>query len=479
MSLAQYARILVKHWFLAVIPGIVLVTLAMVASFNATPLYTARASAWFTLPVGQSGSDLFQGASYTQAQLGSYAELATKPIVLEPVIESLGLETTSNALASTISASVLQESVIIEISATDPDPEQAAEVANAVIKEVAQVAKNLAPSLENGDSAVSAAVVSPARQPSGPSSPNTKRNVLAAALAGLFLGMVLPVAREVLDNKVRGSEDLPSDVPLLATLPKVPFLPGARSAKRRSHHGDFVMTESLRKVQAGLRFLDVERPVKVIAISSSISAEGKTSLSLRLARVMAEGAADVLLIDADLRKPQIADRLALEGGIGLADVLAGEVTLEQAVQRALSPRLHVLPAGSAVPNPGGLLASSSMSALIEELRGRYAYVVIDAPPLLPVADASVLATHVDGLLLVARHGKVTRAQVASSVQQLNQVDARVLGAIINATPRGNRFHTRKSTYYYGREVGEDEFDARSGIGANRSTPIRPSSLRPD
>ena len=479
MSLAQYARILVKHWSLAVIPGIVLVTLAMATSFSATPLYTARASAWFTLPAGQSASDLFQGANYTQAQLGSYAQLATKPIVLEPVIESLGLETTSNALASTISASVLQDSVIIQISATDPDPEQAAEVANAVIKETAKVAKNLAPSLENGDSAVSATVVSPAQQPSAPSSPNTKRNVLAAALAGLFLGMVLPVAREVLDNKVRGSEDLPSEVPLLATLPKVRFLPGARRAKDRSHHGDFVMTESLRKVQAGLRFLDVERPVKVIALSSSIPAEGKTSLSLRLARVMAEGAADVLLIDADLRKPQIADRLALEGGIGLADVLAGEVTLEQAVQRALSPRLHVLPAGSAVPNPGELLASSSMSALIEEVRGRYDYIVIDAPPLLPVADASVLATHVDGLLVIARHGEVTRAQVASSVKQLNQVDARVLGAIINAAPRSNRLHMRKSTYYYGREVGEDDSAARARISTNRSTVIRPSSLRPD
>ena len=139
MSLAQYAHILVKHWFLAVIPGIVLVTLAMAASFSATPLYTATASAWFTLPVGQSGSDLFQGASYTQAQLGSYAELATKPIVLEPVIESLGLETSSKALASTITASVIPESVIIQISATDPDPERAADVANAVIKRVAKV----------------------------------------------------------------------------------------------------------------------------------------------------------------------------------------------------------------------------------------------------------------------------------------------------------------------------------------------------
>ena len=144
-----------------------------------------------------------------------------------------------------------------------------------------------------------------------------------------------------------------------------------------------------------------------------MAAEGKTSLSIQLARVLAEGPGNVLLIDGDLRRPQVATYLALEGGIGLADVLAGSVTLDQAVQRALSPRLHVLPAGSAVPNPAELFASRPMSLLVETLRERYDYVVIDAPPLLPVADASVVATHADGLLLIARYGKVSRTQVAS------------------------------------------------------------------
>lgn len=455
MTLAQYWRVLAKHWFLALIPFVLLVGVALVWSKQTTPVYTARASTWFTLPVGQSGADLFQGASYTQAQLGSYAQLASQPIVLGPVIESLNLDTTVRDLAGSITATVVPESVVLEIAATDADPQRASEVANAVTGEVARVARSLAPSLENGDPAVSATVVSRATAPTTPSAPNTRRNLLAAGLAGLFLGMVLPLVREVLDSKVRGPEDLPSDVPLLATLPRINLLPGSNGRRRsRSHHADFVVTESLRKLQASLRFLDVERPVKLIVFSSSVGAEGKTSLSMQLARVLAEGSGEVLLIDGDLRRPQVATRLALEGGIGLADVLAGSVTLDQAVQRALSPRLHVLPAGSAVPNPTELFASRPMASLVETLRQRYDYVVIDAPPLLPVADASVLATHADGMLLVARYGKVTRAQVASSLEQLRRVDARVFGAVINATPRPSRWHARNS-YYYSRNGSED------------------------
>ena len=109
------------------------------------------------------------------------------------MIESLGLDTTPNQLATTITATVVPESVVIQIAATDSDPERAASTANAVTREVGKVAKNLAPSLENGEAAVSATVVSAATPPTGPSAPNTKRNVLAGALAGLFLGLVLPI----------------------------------------------------------------------------------------------------------------------------------------------------------------------------------------------------------------------------------------------------------------------------------------------
>ncbi len=449
MTLAEYWRVLARHRLLALIPFVVLVGAALVWSKTTTPVYTSSASVWFTQPVGQSGSDLYQGANYTQTQLGSYALLATKPIVLEPVISSLGLDTTTKKLASTITATVVPKSVVIQVASTNADPQRASRIANAVTREVAKVAKDLSPSLAHGHAAVSTTVVSPATAPTTPTAPSTKRNVLAAGLAGLFLGLILPLVREVMDSKVRGAQDLPAGVPVLATLPRGSSLPRVGGRRRRSHRADFARTESLRKVQAGLPFLDDERPVKVIVLSSSVGSEGATSLSIELARVLAEGPGDVLLIDGDLRRPQVAGRLALEGDVGLADVLAGSVTLDQAVQGARSPRLHVLPAGSAVPNPAELFASRQMSTLVDTLRGRYDYVVIDTPPLLPVADASVLATHADGHLFIARYGKVTRAQVANSMEELKRVDARVFGAVITAMPRASRWRARDS-YYHGR-----------------------------
>lgn len=446
----QFLRVLVKHAFLVIVPFVVCVLGTLIYSKQTTPIYTASASSYFTLPVGQSGADLFQGANYTQQQLGSYAHLATTPLILQPVITSLGLETTPRELKSQIQVSVVPDSVIINIFANDPDPQRAADIANRVTKEMERATAALAPKLTNGKVAISASTVAKATPPSSPSSPNTKRNVLAGALAGLFLGVLLALAREILDTRVRVSADLPPGVALLAEVEKGKAIqPGAPD--RRRDHAQFMLDESLRRVKTSLRFIDVERPVRVIAISSSMSGEGKTSLAIQFARVLSEGSGEVLLIDADLRRPQIASRLGVDSGIGLSDVLAGVVSAEQAAQSALTPGLSVLTSGSAAPNPAELLGSSAMSALLASLRLKYEYIVIDTPPLLPVADASVLAAQVDGTLLVARYGKVTRAQIAKAVDSLRRIDVRLLGVVINAAPRPSRRRAKRATYWYATE----------------------------
>lgn len=447
MTITQFARVLSKHWLLALAPFVLCVIATFVVSKQTTPVYTASASSYFTLPFGQSGTDLFQGSNYTQQQLASYAQLATKPIVLEPVIDDLGLDMKPTELARQVRASAAPDSVIINIAATDPDPQRAADIANAITGEIGRVASKLAPSLSNGDAAITASTIAKATAPSSPSAPNTKRNILGGALAGVFLGVLLALAREVLDHRVRSFEDLPDGIPVLATLEKT-SASAPSVARSRVDHSEFVFDESLRKLQTSLRFLDVEKPVKVIALTSSIPGEGKTSLSIQFARVLSEGSRRVLLIDADLRRPQVASRLALEAGIGLSDVLAGSVQVEEVTQRALQDGLDVLSCGSAVPNPAELLASHAMESLLEELRGKYEYILIDAPPLLPVADASILSSQADGVLMVARYGKVTRSQITSALEQLHRVDARVLGTVINAVPKPSRRRDGRAAYYY-------------------------------
>ncbi|MCD9153794.1 polysaccharide biosynthesis tyrosine autokinase [Aeromicrobium duanguangcaii] len=447
----QFLRVLVKHWALVVIPFLLCVLGTFVFSKQATPLYTASASSYFTLPVGQSGTDLFQGANYTQQQLGSYAQLASTPLILDPVIEDLGLDTTPRMLKNRMTVSVVPDSVLITVAVEDEDPDRAAAIANRVTKELATATAALAPRLGNGKPAISATTVAKATPPEGPSSPNTKRNILAGALVGLFLGVLLALARELLDTRVRSAEDLPEGLPVLAEVERGRVIRPGSGDQSHKNHAQFILDEALRRVKTSLRFIDVERPARVIALSSSISGEGKTSLAIQFARVLSEGSGAVLLIEADLRRPRIASRLGVDSGIGLSDVLAGSVSVEQAAQSALTPGLSVLTSGSAVPNPAELLASQAMGSLLASLRMRYEYIVIDAPPVLPVTDASVLATQVDGTLLVARYGKVTRAQLATAVETLRQVDARLLGVVINAAPGASRRRAKHATYWYATE----------------------------
>jgi capsular exopolysaccharide synthesis family protein len=201
----------------------------------------------------------------------------------------------------------------------------------------------------------------------------------------------------------------------------------------------------------------------VLAVTSSLPAEGKSTVSGNLAVALAETGARVLLVDADLRRPAIAELLGVEGGVGLTTVLAGAARVEDVVQDWGGKQLQVLASGPVPPNPAELLGSPAMRGLLEDLRGRYDHVVIDTAPLLPVADAAVLSRLVDGTLLVAQAGRVRRAELTRALGNLDQVSARVLGIVLN------RVRGEESSYSYGRIAHEDEPQATAADDHARQT----------
>ncbi|NOJ99423.1 CpsD/CapB family tyrosine-protein kinase, partial [Corallococcus coralloides] len=158
--------------------------------------------------------------------------------------------------------------------------------------------------------------------------------------------------------------------------------------------------EALRKLRTNLRFVDVDNPPRSIVITSSAPAEGKSVVSANLARVIAGTGQPTLLIDADLRRPQVAKEFGIDGGVGLSQLLAGAVSLDDVIHEVPGSLLSVLPAGQIPPNPSELLGSRRMQDMIREL-GRHYFVVIDAPPVLAVTDAQLLTRHADGAVLVA------------------------------------------------------------------------------
>ncbi|MDX6212189.1 MAG: tyrosine-protein kinase, partial [Frankiales bacterium] len=171
-----------------------------------------------------------------------------------------------------------------------------------------------------------------------------------------------------------------------------------------------------------------------IVITSSIPQEGKSTTTANLAITLAQAGLKVVLVEADLRRPKLMQYLGVEGAVGLTSVLIGRVTLDDALQPWGNGSLMVLPSGPTPPNPSELLGSQGMAELIASLEQQADIVLVDAPPLLPVTDAAVLAKICDGALLIVRHGTTTREQVTRAAESLRVVDAHLIGNVLNMAP---------------------------------------------
>ncbi|SEL20356.1 capsular exopolysaccharide family [Blastococcus sp. DSM 46786] len=465
MSLSVFLGLIRRRssWLVA---GVVLaVAVAGVGSLTATRLYTAEARLFFTLEYGDSAGDLAQGSNYLQSQVASFALLAETPTVLGPAGEAPDVAAGSRSLAAQVSASVVPETVVVQISATDPSPARAAAIANAVAAELELAVEGLSPAGEDGSPAVRATTVAPAGVPGAPVSPRTSLNLAVGVLAGLLLGCGLALARDRLDTRVRDAAVVAqlTGLPVVGSIPTRPSGSTAHPAVDADPHG--VVAEAVRQFRTNLQFLgmqDEERAgARIVAVTSSRSGEGKSTVAVELAAALAETGTRVLLVDADLRRPTIADRLGLEAAAGLTTALLGRASVADLVQEWGTAGLHVLPSGPVPPNPSGLLGSPVMRRLLERLRDDYDHVVLDTAPVLPVSDAAVLSRSVDGLVVLADVTRVRRAQLSQSLHSLAQVQATVLGVVLN--------QVRREAEVYG-------YAADVVAGTDRPVPTAPAPL---
>jgi succinoglycan biosynthesis transport protein ExoP len=418
--------------------------------------YRTQASVFFSLKAGGSASDLVQGSTYAQNQVESFAKLATTPAVLQPVIDELSLDESTTDLAAQVDASVPVGTVIIDVGVTDGSAERAARLANAIAGSLTTVVEGIAPKDDDGKSTVAGTTVAPAGVPSTTASPNVPLDVAAGLVAGLLVGFGLAWLWEAVDTRVRDAEAVAdvTDRPLLGAVGAWSRGSG-RVVVAASPHSPHA--EGFRQLRTNLQFLDAADDIAtrsggtVVAVTSSLAAEGKSTTSSNLAAALAETGARVLLVDADLRRPSIAEALGIEGSAGLTTVLAGQADVADVVQEWGSHGLHVLASGPVPPNPAELLGSPVMRRLVAELRRSYDHVVIDTAPLLPVADAAVVSRLVDGTVLVVHAGRVRRGQVAQALANLDRVSGRVLGVVLNRVKRDESSYE----YRYGESPRQD------------------------
>lgn len=448
MEVQDYLRILQQRWRIIALATVVGVLGALVASLVSTPMYQASARLFVSTSSAASVNEVYQGNLFSQQRVASYTKLLTGTTLAQRTIDRLGLTDVSpKDVAEQVKATSAPDTVLIDASVQDSSPERARDIVNALSDEFVVMAAELETFDPNRPPTARVVVEQHAATPTDPVSPKTKRNIALGLAVGLLAGLGLAVLRDRLDNTVKSRQSL-DELVGVGVVGTVPFdKEREQKAAIAFQDGYSGSAEAFRELRTNLQFLEVDNPPRVLAVTSSLPSEGKTTTAINLALALAEAGYSVALVEGDLRRPRISKYLGLIDSVGMSTVLSGQADLDDVLQASSFPNLTVLASGAIPPNPSELLGSSHATALFADLKARFDFVVVDASPLLPVTDAAVIAAKVDGALVAVRYGKTKRDQVARAVGNLRSAGANVLGTILTMTPtKGESAYEYK--YYY-------------------------------
>jgi capsular exopolysaccharide synthesis family protein len=491
LNLEQALAVLRRRALLIVLCVVVATGVAYGFSKQETKKYTATASLAFSSnSLSQQIAGLSAGASSNSsllAQQASNLQLVRLGDMAAKTASWLGYGLTEEKVAASLSIGSEGESGVVAVSATASSPTLSAEIANTYTRQFVEeqqsanreyfksaqalVSKQLAelsPQQRVGPDGLelqdrgqtlrllseldygSVKVAEEALPPTRPSSPKTSRNTVLGVLLGLLVGLGLAFVSESLDGRVRRPEDLEAiyRVPALGLVPESPALsPRARHDGAKGAALPSAEAEIFSLIRAHLRFLTVDRDLRTVVIASAAPSDGRTTIARHLAEAAARLGSRVLLLEADLRHPTLAQQLGIQSRSGLADVLIGAVLMDEATQSVdleapsgpggEARTLDVLVAGAVVPpNPAELLEGDVLDAVLEWAKSAYDLVVIDTPPLTVVSDAFSLLTKVDGVVIVGCVGRSRRDAAERLHQVLASSGAPVLGVVANGSRSG-------------------------------------------
>ena len=312
-------------------------------------------------------------------------------------------------------------------------------------------------------------VVDQAEVPASPYKPNKRLNLLLAAVIGLFLGVGLAFFFEYLDNTVKTPEDVEqlTRLPSFGIVPEISYEKRRRLDKETSHpvelvthrHPRSILSEAYRNIRTSILLSFSEKPPKRIAITSPNPVEGKTTTVINTSIALSQTGARVLIIDTDMRKPRIHHIFNGENGAGLSNFLSGHANLNSIVKKTEVPNLFYIASGPIPPNPSELLGSNLFKSMMDSLGEKFDHIILDSPPVLGFADSLILSSMVDGVILVVLGGKTPRETLQRAKEVLYQVNAKILGVVINRVDlqRGNYgYYYYRYNHYYGKEGKKKE-----------------------
>lgn len=505
---AQHLRKLVRKWAVAVVAlTVVGAIVAFVASKVATPQYTAKGEVLVVAGVGQSGNSASADVNVNATEATTTAAtLLTSPPLLQSVIDAQHLDEPVATLAGNVAAVPEINSELVALSVTDPSSTRAAMIDNAIMNAfVAQITKQNTDRVNQASAALQAqiaevqtalqqdeqqlaianattatalrqkiadesAVLTPlelnysafratqeqnlstvsvataASAPTKASSPKVLLNTGVGAIAGLVVGLAMVALLEYLDQGLKSADDVSErlGLPCLALVPRHPATDG------RPQPADKVagVNEAYRRLRTNLLFAMPDSKLRSIVVTSVRSGEGKTQTAANLAVSMASTEKHVLLIDGDMRRPDLHRIFnhPLRGGMSelILNVEPGQSLSLNGAHKTWQPNLTLITSGTIPPNPSELLSSERASLLLKALERQYDVTVIDTPPLDAVSDALTLAAEASGTVIVLEAGRTNVADATKTINALRSVGANILGVVLNKA----REHQSSDYYYY-------------------------------
>ena len=477
INLGRVFRTVIDRAWLVAVVAILCAAVAFAGTFFLiTPKYESAAMFYVNnsnLSLGDTSLSISSGDLTTSRNLvDSYIVILNTRETLVDVIDYAGASRTYKELREMIAAEAVNETEIFKVTVTSPDPQEAERLANAI----AYILPKRIGTIIDG---TSARVADAAIVPNSPCSPSYPKNTVIGFLLGFMLSVGVIALREIFDTTIRGEEDVTQNCkyPILAAVPDM-TAPGKGSSyygygSSRSKKGkyatsmlqakravigpniSFAASEAYKLLRTKLQFSFAdENDCHVIGLSSALSGEGKSLTAVNLAYTLSQLDKKILLVDCDMRRPTLAEKMSLMKQPGLSNYLTRQCSLEDLVQvcelKGSTNAFHVIAAGQNPPNPVELLSSERMRKALSSMRRVYDYVILDLPPVGEVSDALAIAKETDGMLLVVRQNYCDRNMLADTARQFEFINAKTLGVVFNCTSEnsGKGYYKRYYKRYY-------------------------------
>ncbi len=438
MELQAFVSLIRRRWWIVVVAFVACVVGAALFSQASPKIYSASARLYVDVPDSIGVREQAEGVQLTSQLLVSFAKVVDSEMTARPVARALDGRITSQDVQEKVRAAAVPATLLIDVHATDRDPEFAAELANETAKALTAVIGELGANPRGG---VKASVIDRAGVPTTPVSPTPTRDIAVGAFLGLALGAAIALAVDALDRTIRESTTAAEvfDAPVLCSIPRQRRISSDPLVALKS--GGSPTGEAYRALRTAIRFRERSQHLKTVLVTSAAAGDGKTTIAANLAIAMSLDGAKVILIDADLRRTRIGGMFDIPVGAGLSNVLLGKAKLEDALV-AWSRTLRVLQVGTHTLNPSEALGSQAMVEVLDQAKALADIVIVDAPPVLPVADPAVLAALVDGTVMVCRWGRTSLHAAGSTRSMMENVGADIIGVVLNAEGGG-----RSANYY--------------------------------